>query len=76
MKNFGWGDAMIAAGIIGGIICTWGAFAVIASGGGGILAFLFVVLALFAGPRLVIKGIHQKAADIKTRREATSLPPL
>lgn len=73
MKNFGWGDAMIAAGIIGGIVCTFGAIAVLTNGS-GLLALVFAALALIAGPRLIIKGIHQKAADAQARRAAKSLP--
>lgn len=71
MKNLGWGDAMIAFGIIGGIVGIAGGLAILANGA-GLLALVFGVACLIAGPRLIIKGIHQKAADAQARRSATS----
>lgn len=75
MKNLGWGDAFIAFGIVGGLACIAGAIGVISSGGSGLLTLIFVIAAVVAGPRLIIKGIHQKAADVQARRVTTSPPP-
>jgi len=65
MKNLGWGDALMAFGIIGGLACI----AVGASGSAGpFIGLVLVVGGIFGGGRLVIKGIHRKAADIQARR--------
>ena len=71
MKRLEWGDALIALGIIGSIIGIISGLALLANGA-GLIGLIIAVLMIVAGPRLVIKGIHQKAADIKARREFTS----
>lgn len=74
MKKIGWGNAMIIGGV-GGCILGFGlAIGIIASGANGLIALVLIALALIVGPRLIIKGIHQKAAEVTERRQpSTSL---
>lgn len=74
MKKFGWGNAMIIGGIVGCILGFGLTIGIIASGGNGLIALILIALALIVGPRLIIKGIHQKAAEVTDSRQArTSL---
>lgn len=76
MKTLGWGDALIAFGIIGSIIGIGTAVSLIAgSSGMGLLGLVLIVLMVIAGPRLIIKGIHQKARDVQARATVTSRQP-
>lgn len=72
MKNLGWGNAFIALGIVGSILGIGAAISLLSMGGNGLLALIIIALLVIAGPRLIIKGIHQKAADVQARRAATS----
>jgi hypothetical protein len=70
MKNLGWGDAFIAFGIIGGIFCLMAAF----GAAQGLGSLILLAVAIFGGGRLVLKGVHLKAADVEKRRAARAQP--
>lgn len=63
---------MIAFGIIGGLAAFAGVIGMVMTGGSGLFMLILFVAGIVGGPRLVIKGIHQKAEDVKARREVTS----
>ena len=73
MKNLGWGNVLISLGIIGSVLGIGAAISLLTNSEGmGLIGLVIIVLLVVAGPRLIIKGIHQKAADVQARRTSPS----
>lgn len=57
----------MAFGTVAGLACLIGGLSFAA---GPMLSVVLIVAGIWGGGRLVIKGIHRKAADIRARAEA------